>query len=173
MTKGRIKKHHIDIIFLMTLFLIFTFSAVSVLLMAIDSYKSVTASNERTASARIATSYVREVVHQNDVNGAVSVDKLDGVDCIKIDEGDGYFLYIYAYDGYLRELNASENSGAGLDMGDKIMEIKDMEVSWSMDDSLLCVYVEDSFGSREAVDICVRSHYIEATEGEDINEEQE
>lgn len=161
MKKGRLQKHNIDIMFLMVLFLIFTFSAVSVLLMAVNSYKSVVYANESNANARTATSYIREEVRQHDANGAIGVGSIDGIDCIEMSE-DGYSLYIYEYQGYLMELESKDGAGATADFGNKILEINSMKISEK--DGLINVLIQDKSGANQTVNIGVKSAEVESDE---------
>ncbi len=158
MIKKGLKKHHIDIIFLVILFLIFTFSAVSVLLLAINSYRSVVNASESQASSRVLSSYIRELARQHDENGGIYVSTMDGTEGIYIEEEDGYFIYIYAYDGYLMELNASLDSGASLDFGTKIAKIQGFEAT--QEGNLITISLSDDYGNQEKVDIAVKSETI-------------
>ena len=166
MKKGRLKKHNIDIMFLMLLFLIFTFSAVSVLLMAINSYRAVVIANESNANARTASAYIREQVRQHDTNGAITLDSFDGIDCIKMNEGEGFNLYIYEYQGFLMELEAKDGAGATADFGNKILEVNEMEIL-SNEPNTITVRIEDASGNKQDVIIGLKS--VE----EQANEEQE
>jgi hypothetical protein len=152
--------------FLMLLFLIFTFSAVSVLLMAINSYRSVVIANESNANARTASSYIREQVRQHDKNGAITLDTFDGNDCIKMNEGEGFNLYIYEYQGFLMELEAKDGAGATADFGNKILEVNEMEIL-SNEPNTITVRIEDASGNKQDVIIGLKS--VE----EQANEEQE
>jgi hypothetical protein len=140
----------------MVLFLIFTFSAVSVLLMAVNSYRSVVLANEANSSARTAIAYIREEVRQHDAEGAVSLDTFDGVDCIKMSEGSGFNLYIYEYDGYLMELEAKDTAGATADFGNKIMEVNSISFSQG-ENGTINVQLEDSLGAKQDVVISIKS----------------
>jgi len=140
----------------MVLFLIFTFSAVSVLLMAVNSYRSVVLANEANSSARTAIAYIREEVRQHDADGAVTLDTFDGVDCIKMSEGSGFNLYIYEYDGYLMELEAKDTAGATADFGNKIMEVNSISFSQG-ENGTINVQLEDSLGAKQDVVIGVKS----------------
>ncbi len=162
MKKGQLRKHNIDILFLMVLFFIFTFSGVSVLLMAVNSYKSVVFANESNANARIATAYIREQVRQHDEAGAITLGKFDGNDCIKMSEGEGYSLYIYEYDGFLMELEAKDNSGATADFGNKILEINDMSLDEK--DGMLNVTIQEKSGEELNMKIGVKSTEVESDE---------
>ena len=166
MIKGRLRKHNIDIMFLMVLFLIFTFSAVSVLLMAVNSYRSVVFANETNANARTATAYIREEVRQHDSEGAVSVGEIDGIKCIQMSEGSEYSLYIYEYGGCLMELEAKDGAGATADFGNKILEINDMEIKQNGENEI-DIEIEDISGNKNSVVIGLKS-----SEGQS-NEEQE
>ena len=157
MSKERTRKHNIDIMFLMILFLIFTFSAVSVLLMAVNSYRSVVYANESNADARTAIAYIRETVRQHDSAGAIDVSEIDGKQCIRMVVAEDYYLYIYEYDGYLMELEAKENSGVTADFGNKILEIKSLEISQENQGQTLYVDIEDADGGSEHVSIGIKS----------------
>lgn len=157
MSKAKSRKHNIDIMFLMILFLIFTFSAVSVLLMAVNSYRSVVSANETNANARTAIAYIREAVRQHDSGGAVDISKIDGTDCIRMAEGEGFYLYVYEYDGYLMELEAKEGSGVTADFGDKILKISSMDFEKDSDSNTIYVNIEDENGKKEQVSIGVKS----------------
>ncbi len=159
MAKLKIKKHNIDIMFLMVLFLVFTFSAVSVLLMSVNSYRSVVLANEANANARTATSYIRELVRQHDKEGAVGIDKFDGRDCIRCIDEAGYSLYIYEYDGYLMELEAKDGSGATADFGSKILAVNSIAFE-NIDPDTLRVTIEDAAGETEEVIIGVKSRKV-------------
>ncbi len=156
MSNTRLKKHNIDIMFLMILFLIFTFSAVSVLLMAVNSYRSVVNANEEGSNARAAMAYIKEVVRKNDDTGVIAISNIDGVNCLEIRQ-DGYSSYIYAYDGYLMELTAKDTAGATVDFGDKIIKVNSFDISWIDDYRTLLVEIEDASGNMHEVDISVKS----------------
>ena len=156
LNKNRLRKHNIDIMFLMILFLIFTFSAVSVLLMAINSYRHVVFANEENANTRAATAYIREKVRQHDSAECLEITDLDGITAIKMDEGEGYALYIYYLDGYLMELEAKERSGVTADFGNKLFEINGMDISWK-NNQLIEIEVEETTGEKKVVDIGIKS----------------
>ena len=177
MNKGKGRKHNIDIMFLMILFLIFTFSAVSVLLMAVNSYRSFVTANESNANARTAIAYIREAVRQHDSGGAVDISQIDGTDCIRMSEGEGFYLYVYEYDGYLMALEAKEGSGVTADFGDKILKINSMDFEKDSDSNTIYVNIEDENGEKEQVSIGIKSSVnkpaaeLEASEEEGDHEE--
>ncbi|MCR5580701.1 MAG: DUF4860 domain-containing protein [Pseudobutyrivibrio sp.] len=164
MKKRRHGKHNIDIMFLMVLFLIFTFSAVSVLLMAVNSYRSVVLANEANSSARTASAYIREQVRQHDAEGAVTLDTFDGIDCIRMSEGEEYSLYIYEYDGYLMELETKDDSGATADFGNKILQVNSLKFAQGDTPNTISVQVVDSLGEEQLVTIGIKSMEVGSNE---------
>ena len=174
MKKNRVRKHNIDIMFLMILFIIFTFSAVSVLLMAVNSYKAVVVANESNASTRAATAYIREKVRQYDEAGSIELSSIDGIDAIRMKEEDGYYLYIYYLDGYLTELEAKDEAGVTADFGNKLLAVKDMSFSWK-NSQLIEVAIEETKGVNQEVDISIKSTINNAEQtsnsGDNLEEE--
>ena len=174
MNKSRLRKHNIDIMFLMILFLIFTFSAVSVLLLAVNSYKAVVVSNEKNSNTRAATAYIREKVRQHDKMGSVEIADIDGIEAIKMHEGEGYYLYIYCLDGYLMELEAKEDAGVTADFGNQLIAINGLDFSWK-NNQLIEVEVEETTGEKKVVDIGIKSivnNIEETSESEKTLEEE-
>ena len=154
--ENKVKKHSMDIIFLMVLFLIFTFSAVSVLLMAVNSYRSVVYANEENANTRTAVAYVREQIRANDSSGNIDIADFDGTKAIKITKEDGIILYMYNYDGYLMEMETKEGADVTPDFGNKIIEIRDMDFDW-INNQLIEVDVVDASNNQEVVKIGIKS----------------
>ena len=170
MNKNRVRKHNIDIMFLMILFIIFTFSAVSVLLMAVNSYKAVVVANEENSNTRAATAYIREKVRQYDEVGGVELSSIDGIDAIRMNEGEGYYLYIYYLDGYLTELEAKDEAGVTADFGNKLLEVNDLSFSWK-NSQLIEVEVEETTGVKQVVDIAIKSSLNYTDKTSEIDED--
>ena len=129
MSKISGKKHYAHIMFILLIFMLFTFSGVSALLLAVNSYKNIVESESETADYRNNVSYLREVVHQKDVDGKVTVSKIGDGDAIVIDVSDEYAQYIYVSDGYLRELLAKKDGDIAPAFGEKIMAASDLKIT--------------------------------------------
>lgn len=128
MSKISGKKHYAHIMFILLIFMLFTFSGVSALLLAVNSYKNIVDSESETADYRNNVSYLREVVHQKDVDGKLKITKIEGGDAIVIDVSDEYAQYIYVSDGYLRELLAKKDGDIAPGFGEKIMEATNLKI---------------------------------------------
>ena len=73
------KKHHIiDILFPISLYFVFTVSALTVLLLATNVYRTTTENSALNFNANTSLSYITEKIHQNDTEGAVSIGSFDG-----------------------------------------------------------------------------------------------
>ena len=69
-------------------------------------------------------SYVTEKLHQADNSDAIDAGTFDGQDAILIRQeysGQSYVTYLYAYDGYLRELFIKEGVAASAGDGREIL----------------------------------------------------
>ena len=139
------KKHYAQIMFILLIFMLFTFSGVSALLLAVNSYRNIIQSETETATYRNKVSYLREVIHQKDIKGQISVKKIDGNDALVIDVSEDFAQYIYASDGYLRELLAKKDADISLDFGEKIMEAESLDIT--MDGNVLDIKVTDTDGT--------------------------
>lgn len=143
-------RHSIDIIFLVVIFLVFTFSALSALLLSVNFYQNTVEKSERNEAARAAVAYIREVVHQNDEAGAVSLAEFDGIPCMKIRQGEDYCLYLYLKDCELRELYTKEGANVSASDGQKLLELK-MLTFEETETGCYRIVCEDFFGNRETV----------------------
>ena len=73
------RQHHvIDAIFPIAIFFVFTASLLIVLLLAARIYSKTTIDSDKHFTDRTAFAYVMEKVRQNDTDGALSVQTIDG-----------------------------------------------------------------------------------------------
>ncbi len=156
MRRGTERKHNIDILFQMAVFFMFTFSAILLLLLAVNFYRSIVDRSEKNESARVAVAYIREVIHQNDKQGGISLTEFDKLPCIKIQQEEDYVLYLYLKDGELRELYTKEGAQVSSGDGQKLMELTSMNFSMK-GEGVLLVECEDVWGNQEQVLIGIRS----------------
>lgn len=144
------QQHSIDILFLLVIFLLFAFSGATLLVLATHFYQSTVARSEENSDARVAVAYVREVLHQNDSSEQSSIAEFDGTPCLKIPQEEGYVLYLYYYDGELKELYTKEDAVVSAASGQKILELQ----SFALEEITAGVFemvCEDSFGNCERV----------------------
>ena len=79
MNRNPARKHSTDILFVLVLFLVFTSSALAVILLGARVYQSTSSRMESNYNVRTALAYVSEKIRQNDESGAVSLCELDAL----------------------------------------------------------------------------------------------
>ena len=122
----------IDMVFVMTLLILFTATTLALVLIGAKHYHSVTDHMTGNHEQRIASSYLAEKVRQNDRVDAVTLCTILDTPALSIrttEDNVSYITYIYFYEDYLRELVVTESSVFSLAGGQPIMEIQDMHFS--------------------------------------------
>lgn len=124
-------RHVIDFTFPIAVFFVFAASSLAVLMLAANIYSNQTADANNNYMARTSLSYVNEKIRQNDERGGISIQTLEGQDCLVLENqiaGVSYTTYIYQYDGKLKELFIREGVDVRLQDGQDIMEVQDFSV---------------------------------------------
>ena len=101
------RKHVIDFLFPLALFFALAASSVALVVLASGSYSRQVHTSEDSYTSCTALSYVTEKLHQADNSDAIDAGTFDGQDAILIRQeysGQSYVTYLYAYDGYLRNV---------------------------------------------------------------------
>lgn len=153
----RIKQQHsIDTVFLLVVFMLFAFSGAVLLVLGAGFYQSTVAKNEENDSARIAVAYVREVLHHNDSNKGISIAEFHGTPCFRLPQGENYVLYLYYYNGELKELYTKEGAEVTREDGQKILSLR----SFSIEETAAAVWkvqCQDLQGNTEQILISQKS----------------
>lgn len=147
--------HSVDAIFVVLVFLLFVFSAVSALLLGVNFYRKTVDQGNSTSDKRTATAYIREIVRQHDTNGAISVGSFDGNDALVIEISEDFELYVYFYEGNLYELTTKKSSSLHAKDGQIIMSLNSFNIEQK--DNVLIVNTTDTQGVMENVIIGITS----------------
>ncbi len=124
-------RHVIDLIFPIAVFFVFAASSLAVLMLAANIYSRQTADADANYTTRISLSYVSEKIRQNDTGGGISVEAIEGQDCLALETRLNdvlYTTYIYAHEGMLKELFIRSDAEAHLRDGKPIMEVKNFTI---------------------------------------------
>lgn len=124
-------KHMIDFLFPVALFFVFALSALTVILIAARIYQSATKTSSLNYTSRTSLSYINEKIHQNDLNGAITLGSFDGYDALIMKQSigeDTYCTYIYADNKELKELFIKDGTVADASSGRKILDIQDFSM---------------------------------------------
>ena len=135
MNTEREKKHIVDILFVLALFLVFTLSTLTLVLFGANIYQNTVNDMEDNYNARTVCSYILGKFRSNDSCGDISIGSIDGKPSLILNQeinDASYSTYIYEYDGYLRELFVSDSVTLGaevLNAGNKLCPVDKFEVS--------------------------------------------
>ncbi len=155
------RKNRIVDLFPILLFLIFTLSALGVVIYSVQIYQHIVEASEGSFDTDTSVYYITEKLRNHDRNGSIKVGQFAGEQAIILEDtvvGVPYVTYIYSHDGCLRELYAqkSEVEGMSADSGNKILDITDFEIEKVSDELLLCKFTAADGDHSEAY-ISVRS----------------
>lgn len=111
--KIKAKRGHMEIIFPVVLFLVFTLTALFIILYAAKTYQNIVETSNYEYERTTSLAYLTRKVQASDDNGAISVTKFHGSNALSLSqeiEGVKYVTVIYAYNGNLREVFCPEDS---------------------------------------------------------------
>ncbi len=122
----------INDIFPILLFLVFTLSALGIVLASVRIYQQILKKSDSSYDTETAISYMTEKFRSHDENGSIQTGSFKGLDAVvmrsRVAE-DTYVTCIYAFDGYLRELYVKESllGECTEESGVKILEMGDFK----------------------------------------------
>lgn len=156
----RSHNHSVDIFFTISLFFVFTFCSLAVIVFGANVYKNTAEDMQENFTARTAVAYVTEKVRQNDKKSAVALLTQDGMDVLRIktlstEQGD-FVTYIYCKEDGLYELLYPADREFNPAAGQKILEISAFSVK-ELTPSLLEISCEDASGNVSVVNLGTRA----------------
>lgn len=124
--KQRLKSNGqtMNVLFTMLLFMVFVLCALYTVLIGGKVYENIRGRTEQNYIGSMALSYIANKVRQGDAAGAVDVREIDSVPVLELKQeinGESYVIWIYHYEGYIRELFTDIQSGLGLSDGLEII----------------------------------------------------
>jgi len=142
--------HVIDFLFPVVLFLVFTISALTVILLAARIYQSTTERSSRNDTVRTSLSYLTEKLHQNDLDGNVGLGELEGCPALILAqerEDSTYYTYIYVYEKELKELFVKSGVPISPENGRTILPVEDFTIT-AVNDRLFLFTCTDENGNK-------------------------
>lgn len=125
------RKHTIDFLFSILLFLLFTASALLLILIGARVYQNCAQRMEENYTVRTALAYITEKVRQSDESHAVELSSIQGIPSLILRQeidGEAYSTYIYEYEHSLRELFIKSSSFVTPDMGHSIVDLEELSI---------------------------------------------
>ena len=158
MRKKATARHMIDILFVLSLFCVFAFSSVVLILFGADIYKKTVSSMDSNYASRTSVAYLTEKIRQSDTYDAISIDRSSGSEKLLMTreiDGQTYATSLYEYDGYLCELFARTDIELPADAGQQVIPISQLDFDL-ISDSLLCIRFVDE--TQKASTIYINLH---------------
>ena len=128
------------------------------LLTGADVYQKMRQRDTATYESRTAVQYMTTRVRQADRAESITAEMFDGLDALVLQEeieGETYETKLYCYDGWLTELYAAADSDLSPADGEKILELKGLELS--LQDGLLQAKLILPDGREEELSLQLRS----------------
>ena len=152
----------IPVLFVLTLFLLLSALSISVIIAGSSVYEKISADMDQNYDRRVAFSYFTTKIRQNDSAGSIYIEKKDGVSMIAIKEEDEV-TYIYYFDGYIREILLSLDSGGktvdfDLDWGDEMIKAEGFDFDFNKEKDTIEMSLTDSGGAVQSTRVYVRSN---------------
>ncbi len=154
------EEHHVDLLFILLVFSLFTATVLAVILLGIKIYRNTLSSMDNNYTTRISYSYIAEKIRQNDVAGSITCGSVDGTDALVMTTLVGekeYATYIYAYDGYIKELLISTENDPDLESGTNIIKGEDISFSF-LNATLLEITYTGEEGTTDTFYLSTRSN---------------
>ena len=142
------RKHSTDILFVLLLFLVFTSSALAVILLGAKVYQNTASRMGNNYTVRTALAYVTEKIRHADESGAISPGELDGLPALILSqeiEGTSYRTYLYFQDGALKELLTEASREVTPEQGTAIVSLAGFSIE-KTEDGFYSVRAEDANG---------------------------
>ena len=132
---NKTENHHVvDVVFVLALFAVFALCAMMLVSIGAGVYQKTVNDMNENYNSRTAYSYVAEKIRQNDEAGSVSIGDISGHKALVLSEAVGdktYATYLYAYDGYMRELFVSPDfvlDSSSAEAGQKLLPVKNFDI---------------------------------------------
>lgn len=139
----------IDTFFILALLALFAITSFFVIIIGARQYHSIANQMTENYETRTASSYLVEKFNQNDVDGSVTITDMESFPAIALTQTiheQNYTTYIYAYDGYLREVTVSSDTVITPASGQKIVEAEALDIE-VCSNNLYCFTITDTYGN--------------------------
>jgi hypothetical protein len=151
--------HVIDAVFPIAVFFVFAASALTVLVLAAHIYTTTTTASDSHFTSRTAFAYIMEKVRQNDKDGGISIQNIQGTDCLALEHTTNDIhmtTYIYAYGDNLMELRVRDDIDFSLSDGSCITSVQDFEIQ-QLDSQLFAFTITTTDGQAFSMTFSERS----------------
>ena len=153
------RKHMIDLLFPIALFLVLAASSLFLVILAANVYRKSVAWEESNYGSRTCLSYVTEKIRQSDTDGGVETGTFDGIPCLILRQNFGvqaYATYLYSYEGQLCELFVQEGADVHAPDGQRILEVNNFNIT-EQEKGIFKISCSDENGKESVTYAAVKS----------------
>lgn len=153
------RKHMIDLLFPIALFLVLAASSLFLVILAANVYRKSVAWEESNYGSRTCLSYVTEKIRQSDTDGDVETGTFDGIPCLILRQNFGdqaYATYLYSYEGQLCELFVQEGVDVHASDGQRILEVNNFNIT-EQEKGIFKISCSDENGKESVTYAAVKS----------------
>lgn len=152
------KRHVVDLLFTIALFGVFAASALLVVLIGANVYKSTVRGMNANFNMQTSLTYVSAKVRQNDTENAISLGEISGLPALVLKQTVGenvYHTLIYEYDGKLCEIFTRADNPVTPSEGNAIMDVDSFNME-QLENGLFRFSCADSGGETSEVTVRAR-----------------
>lgn len=135
-----LRKHTIDFIFVLLLFFVFALSSLTVVYIGSRVYLNTAEVLEENFNENTAIDYIQEKIRQHQGKDCIYVQTIQNTSVLSLKYLDNYTLYIYQYNGMLKELLIKNDQEFNLEQGEDLMSMSNL--SFEIEGQLLKVNLE-------------------------------
>lgn len=148
------RSSRINDIFPILLFLVFTLSALGIVMVSVQIYQKILKQSEQSYDMEIAVAYVTEKFRSHDSLGSIDATEFAGSDALILTDtvvDETYVTIIYTYGGYLRELYVEKSllEGCNGDSGTPILEMDGFRIEKPSDTLFHLIFTDTNGGSMD------------------------
>lgn len=118
------KRHTIDVLFSLSLFMVFVICSFLLLLFQINGYHHISEDQDHLTTT---ASYIQTTIRRFDAEDAITIKQIDGTMCLCLYQ-DEEAMYLYVQDGMLKELYQKKAMDIDLDFGDDRFALRNWEI---------------------------------------------
>ena len=121
------KQHTIDVVFILSLFCVFTISCLAVLFFGSHIYQKTIQESQYTFQTRTTLNYIHEKMLQNQEKDHIDVIYQDDLDILVLNDKQSK-TYIYYDDHYLKEVTLAHDQEFQKNYGNNLLKIRQLDI---------------------------------------------
>jgi hypothetical protein len=155
------KRHSLDLVVVVALFCVYAACALFLCVIGAEIYRDTAETMQQDYDQRTSVLYVAEKVRQNDIDGAVRIDSVEGTDALVLIEkqsGRDYEAWLFVQDQTLYEGLFAPGDTIDVKLCQPIMPMEEMVVQGGeAGEGMLSITFSTVDGQTNSIDLWLRS----------------